>query len=731
MLFTMLALDAMFVGVGSYYIDKITSALKPTHGISERIEVATPDDAIERLSDHPPDCIVSEYELSGMTGIEFLQEVRDDYPHLPVIFFTASGDDAVASRAFSDRATDYLPKDTADSQFERLAERITEFVNQSTVEQEWKHHSSVRDHEQRLFQRVQEIADIGAWTYDVQTGDGSVTEKVSDIHGLSKDESISVEKSISLYDEGDQSTICDAFDRAVTDGEPYDLKLGLTGADGVRRTVRTQGDPQIEDGTVVSVQGTIQDITEQAERQRELQLFRQAIDDADVSITLADPSQDDQPLVYVNDAFEEVTGYSRDDALGRNCRFLQGEDTDPAKVTTLRKAINNEEQVTVDLRNYRKDGTEFWNRLSIKPIYDDSGQLVRYLGTQQDITTRKQRTKELTAERRLMNQAYNSMDDLFYVLDENGCFQRWNTRVPEVTGYTDAELSDMHALNIFTEDEKPKIADAIERVLNGQRITVQAALRTADDQTRPFEFNGARLTDSDGSTTGLVGIGRDITERTERQEYLELLNRVLRHNLRNSMNVIRGQAELLQETSTCDTQPDAETIIQECDELTDIGEKGRELAELVQDRPTYTELGADQLLRRVAGKLRAEYPNAAIEITCPDGVTLHASTQFSRAIEELMTNAIVHNDASSPKVSVDVTAGDAESVLAITDNGPQIPEVERQLLLDNGERTQLYHGSGLGLSLVRLIVTRSGGSIRYEESSTTGNRVILEIPDPA
>lgn len=154
--------------------------------------------------------------------------------------------------------------------------------------------------------------------------------------------------------------------------------------------------PVVLDDSVEYIVGATRDVTGREDRQQELRRLRQAIDDANVSITLADPSKEDNPLVYVNNAFEETTGYPPDDTLGLNCRFLQGEDTNPEKIDALRKAIRNEEPISVELRNYRKDGTQFWNKLTVTPIYDDDDELIRYLGTQEDITERKEREKQLT-----------------------------------------------------------------------------------------------------------------------------------------------------------------------------------------------------------------------------------------------------------------------------------------------------------------------------------------------
>ncbi|EYD73114.1 PAS domain-containing protein [Limimaricola hongkongensis] len=115
-------------------------------------------------------------------------------------------------------------------------------------------------------------------------------------------------------------------------------------------------------------------------------LFEQAMAQTRMAITLADPNREDAPLVFVNRAFRELTGYSEEEIIGRNCRFLQGPGTDPAQVRKLREAIASEEVVIVELLNYRKDGTPFWNALHLGPIYNDDGSLRYIFGSQWDVT---------------------------------------------------------------------------------------------------------------------------------------------------------------------------------------------------------------------------------------------------------------------------------------------------------------------------------------------------------
>ncbi len=150
----------------------------------------------------------------------------------------------------------------------------------------------------------------------------------------------------------------------------------------------------VDDGRLVC---TVRDETERQARQRELKLKERAMNEADVGITISDLTQDDNPLIYVNDGFVEQTGYDREEALGRNYRFLEADERDQSVVDDLRNAIAAEEPTTVELRNYRKDGEQFWNRVSMTPVHDDSGDPVNAIGIQQEVTEEKTREKRLQA----------------------------------------------------------------------------------------------------------------------------------------------------------------------------------------------------------------------------------------------------------------------------------------------------------------------------------------------
>ena len=145
-------------------------------------------------------------------------------------------------------------------------------------------------------------------------------------------------------------------------------------------------------------------------------LFERAMAQTRMAVCLADPHLEDQPIVFCNEAFERLTGYAHDEIVGRNCRFLQGPDTDPKQVAKIRKALDEEDLVVIELLNYRKDGTTFWNTLHIGPIYDDDGKLIYYFGSQWDVTDIHQSRSEERYAKAIAREISHRMKNVFAVI---------------------------------------------------------------------------------------------------------------------------------------------------------------------------------------------------------------------------------------------------------------------------------------------------------------------------
>jgi len=133
------------------------------------------------------------------------------------------------------------------------------------------------------------------------------------------------------------------------------------------------------------------------------QILSAILDECVNGVTLADPDLEDAPIVYANKAFERLTGYSQEEIIGHNCRFLQGDDRDQSERHQISEAMKNHESVEVTLRNYKKDGSLFHNRLKITPLFDRKQRVIYYLGVQYDITDQVNASNEIKELNDLLN----------------------------------------------------------------------------------------------------------------------------------------------------------------------------------------------------------------------------------------------------------------------------------------------------------------------------------------
>lgn len=258
-------------------------------------------------------------------------------------------------------------------------------------------------------------------------------------------------------------------------------------------------------------------------------------------------------------------------------------------------------------------------------------------------------------------------------------------------------------------------------------------LTTVVDHTqRTYDLTCSALSDSHGRIVGYVFQFRDVTDRHLYQQRLKVANRVLRHNLRNRMNVISGWADEVTQSDDPEIAAAGEHIAEAAAELTQLGEQIRLLVVTAEDGGgPMQSVAVGEHVAPLIERVRREYPDAHIESAISSGVTVTVPSvkHLTTAVGNLLENALEHNDADRPsvRVAVDPADGDESYVrIRIGDNGPGIPEAEREVLR-KGTETPLKHGSGVGLWLVHWIATMSEGEITFEENDPRGSVVTLAL----
>lgn len=292
---------------------------------------------------------------------------------------------------------------------------------------------------------------------------------------------------------------------------------------------------------------------------------------------------------------------------------------------------------------------------------------------------------------------------------------------------------DIHKDNLidkFDAGGQDEFYHAIEQALDtGDSVSKTFSNLYFDNESRSLQITFRPRPGEDTNPT-VQGIIQDITYREEKEQQIKVFYRVLRHNIRNNLNMIRGPAEIIKSEASGDIADYSEQIIEESDILHNVVAKQRDIMDILSEEPEYRNFTVETVLREIVTDMASMYPQAEIAVECPSELSVKGSIRLRQALEELVENAIEHNDTQTPEVQIIVTEDEDTIKIDIADNGPKIPSVERNVLSQPKERGPLYHGSGLGLWLVKLIVSRSDGQIAFDQNSQDGNTICIKFPKP-
>jgi PAS domain S-box-containing protein len=825
------AATVLLVGDSQGILDALAAPLTDRGRFTVRT-VATAEAAIAAIRADHVDCVGATHRLAETDGLALLELVRAESPTMPFLLLSEHEDIDLASRAVAADVTEFLTGDRLRREPDRVVSLIETAVDQAGTRRDVAPTTA----------ECEAVLDAARDAILV-VGEGRISwanQAATDLFDVSERSALLGER---IADWAQRPTA------GTRDGEPplWDTDRAV----GPTRLVldRPSGSSRLVSVTAAPVTWRGERATTLVARDRTEAgvqtdtVSERAMAAAPIGVTVADARADDNPLVYVNRAFEQVTGYDASEVLGRNCRFLQGAKTDPEAVAALRTAIDDEASVTVELRNYRRDGTEFWNRVSIAPLRDDDGAVTHYLGFQEDVSERVHSKQELKRFRKAVESAGHAifttdadgtieyvndafemitgfdaseavgesptilksgeMPETFYeelweritagevweeeianaradgrvyyarqtiapIMDGGGIsgyvaiqsditdkrqrqerldhYRRAiesandhiaaadsdnrllfaNEAYREFYGYEEDEFVGKHLADVLDSETWAAVESRNERALDGEMVEFRMTRERDDRPNRTFDVEYSPLYDGEEGVVGTLATLTDVTDLEERNRQIGVLDRLLRHNLRNDVNVITANAEQIAEEAAPVQRDRAQAIIDTAYGMLELANKEREIVQLIEDPAEREVLDLAGRLQQVVARFDRANPAASFAFEAPARASVNALPQIDEAFIELIDNACAYA-GEAPTVSVTVTVDEFVEV-RIADDGPGIPKSDRAILTAETLEEPLFHGSGLGLWLVTWLVTYSEGSVRIADEGAEGTTVVVSLP---
>jgi PAS domain S-box-containing protein len=437
---------------------------------------------------------------------------------------------------------------------------------------------------------------------------------------------------------------------------------------------------------------------------------------------------------YVNRPHAELYGYEDPaDLVGRSWHGLY-EDAERERLETeVLPQVRETGSWRGEAVGRRRDGSTFRQELSLTRTGGD-----RLVCAVRDITDRKGRRDSLE----LYETILTNIHDGVYTLDPDGQI----TWVNDVAvrkfgiGYSREELVGAPVTMLLDEEDIETSLGLIEDLVandpEGSR-RCEVEIRTAYGDTIPCDLHLALLPGEDGEFAGTLGVIRDITDRKRREQRLSVLNRVLRHNLRNDLNVVLMRLEgLVEEYGIDDSRVDV--VREKGRRLVEFGDTARALdRRLEQLEGDATTRNVTGLVRKQCEAVRETYPGATVEFDAPGNCPARADEMVDLAVENLLENAVTHgwgadgdadvaNDPKDRTVSVRVEPDGRETVVRIADDGPGIPDAELEAL--SGQERALRHTSGLGLWVAKWCVEWNDGQLTIDSPDQGGTVATVRLP---
>ncbi len=457
------------------------------------------------------------------------------------------------------------------------------------------------------------------------------------------------------------------------------------------------------------------------QKNRQLKLYYNAIHATTSGLVITDSSRKDNPIIFCNDAFTELTGYSRSEILGWNCRFLQGDDRHQPGRTVIQKAIENETSCEVLLRNYRKDGSLFWNELRMSPIKTKDGFVKYYIGIQNDVTELIKTQYELKSTKDKWEGIVSQSPNLIQI-SVNGVIKFINKVGATLLGFDHPdEAIGTCVLDLHPVTQQKKIKERIEKLNNGEQTLPE--VHTITDSrgiTRHIKVQSIPISYEGKLAAQTVGV--DVTQMKESELELstllrqkEVLIQEVHHRVKNNLAIISSLIEL--QIPNLENE-DAISYLRDTQmRVISIAN----VHEMLYGQDNLHKIELDQYVDRLVDKIKSTVEMKEREIHLGLNIesillNLDQTIACGLLLNELITNSIKHGFDEGETIRIDISATEDSDTLTITyrDYGKGMPET-----------TDIDSNGNFGSMIIQILVQQLRAD--YSLNAKGGMEVILHF----
>ena len=667
------------------------------------ITATTVSDGLARLDETDIDCIVSDYEMPGQNGIDFLEAVRDDDPDLPFVLYTGTGSESVASDAISAGVTDYLQKGRGTEQYAVLANRIEHVVDAHRSQQ------LLRERTRRLETLIRNLPGMvyrcrNEPDWPMETVEG----EVESLTGYPADafERHDVHWGSEVIHPDDRAAMWETIQDSLSADGTFEVTYRIVTADGTTKWVWERGRGLYADGDLEALEGFITDITDRKRREQRLEqttarleaLFENSPDMINIHDT-------DGTIIEPNPRLCEETGYDEDELTEMKVWDID-HTVDPEEVTAIWEEMEPGDRHRTDSEYRRKDGSTFPVEIHLRRL--DLEDRDWFIVISRDVTARVERERELQQARAEYEALINGMNDTAWVIDTDETIIDVNDAAVERIGYSRDELRSMTPHDIDVGLEPDELSRLIAEMPADGIQVFETVHETKDGDRIPVEISSS-LVPYRGDTV-VLSIARDISDRKQREKQLERFASIVSHDLRNPLNVAQGRLELAREE--CDD-----------DNLDHVARAHDRMIALIDDLLTLAR-GGDGIGELEPVSLAAACETGWQHVATADATirleterTIRADrSRLAQLLENLFRNAVEHGGDD-----VTITVGDRPDGFYVADDGTGIDDDARADVFRAGYSTA-DGGTGFGLSIVKQVADAHGWTVDCTDSDDGGTR---------